>query len=78
MATELLRCKYAVTPSAIENYVNVIAPSMYIRRGNVLQDTSEGVRVIEYVRDRWLDGAITTEQFGREEEASLLMIELAQ
>ena len=51
---------------------------MYIRRGNVLQDTSEGVRVIEYVRDRWLDGAITNEQFVREVEASLLMIELAQ
>ena len=78
MATELLRCKYTVTPSAIENYVNVIAPAMYIRRGNALQDTSEGVRVIEYVRDRWLDGAITTEQFVREVEASLLMIELAQ
>lgn len=78
MATELLRSKYTVTPSAIENYVNVIAPSMYIRRGNVLQDTSEGVRVIEYVRDRWLNGSITTEQFVREVEASLLMIELAQ
>ena len=77
IATELKRSMYSVTPSAIENYVNVLAPAMYIHRQNVLQDTSEGVNAMEYIRDRWLNGVITTEQFVREADTRILMLEMA-
>lgn len=77
MNREMLRDKYSVTPSAIENYVNVIAPAMYVHGWNLLEDTAEGVRAIELLMDRWLAGSITTEQFITEGDARLLMLELA-
>lgn len=78
IAGELQRSKYEITPSAVDNYVSVIAPAMFIRRENVLQHTSEGVNALENIRDRWLKGVITTEQLVRELDARLLMLELNQ
>ena len=78
MNREMLRDKYSVTPSAIENYVNVIAPAMYVHSWNLLENTSEGVYTVERLMDNWLAGTITTEQFIAEGEARLLMLEMAQ
>ncbi|MBR4080249.1 MAG: hypothetical protein IKK21_00515 [Clostridia bacterium] len=78
MATELPRMQYTVTPSAVENYVNVLAPAMTIRRHSLLQDTSEGVNAWEYTRDRWLQGKITTDQLIHELNARMLMLEMSQ
>lgn len=78
MNREMLRDKYSITPSAIENYLNVIAPAMYVHGWNVLEDTSEGIYTLERLMDGWLKGTITTEQFISEGEARLLMIEMAQ
>lgn len=76
MNREMLRDKYTVTPSAIENYVDVIAPAMYVHGWNLLEDTMDGLNAIESLMDRWLDGAITTEQFIMEGDARLLMLEM--
>lgn len=78
MNGDLLRQKYTIAPSAVDNYVSVIAPAMYIERWNVLQHTSEGVNSREYIRDRWLNGVIDDEQFIREMDTRLLMLEMAQ
>lgn len=78
MANELARTQYSVSPTAIENYVNVLAPAMTIRRYNLLQHTSEGINALEYIRDRWLKGAITTDQLIHELDARMLMLEMAQ
>lgn len=78
IATDLRRSAYEITPSAVDNYVRVIAPAIHIRRMNVLQHTAEGANALERTRDRWLKGLITTEQFVRELDARLLMIEMAQ
>ena len=78
METELQRTMYSVSPSAIENYVHVLAPAMTIRAYNLLQYTSDGVNALEYIRDRWLRGAITTDQLIHELDARMLMLEMAQ
>ena len=78
MNREMLRDKYSVTPSAIENYVNVIAPAMYVHGWNLLENTSEGIYTVERLMDSWLAGMISTEQFIAEGEARLLMLEMAQ
>lgn len=78
MDTELARAMYSVSPSAIENYVNVLAPAMTIRRFSLLQDTSDGVNAWEYTRDRWLQGKITTDQLIHELDARMLMLEMSQ
>lgn len=77
MNREMLRDKYSVTPSAIENYVNVIAPAMYVHGWNLLEDTSEGTYTVERLMDSWLAGTISTEQFISEADARLLMLEIA-
>ena len=78
LATELARSQYTVTPSAVENYVNVLAPAMYIRADNLMQNTSAGLNTLERACDRWMQGAITTDQFVQELDARLLMLEMAQ
>lgn len=78
IATELRRSQYEITPSAVENYVGVLVPAMHIRSYNVLQHTGDGVNARERIRDRWLEGVITTEQFIRELDTRMLMLEMAQ
>lgn len=75
--TELKRSMYTVTPSAIENYVNVLAPAMYIHRENVLENTSDGTQMIDNLVERWVAGEVTTEQFIREADMRLMMLEMA-
>ena len=77
IATELRRSEYEITPSAIRNYVDVLAPAMHIRSFNALQHTSDGVNALARSRDRWLEGAISTEQFIRELDTRMLMLEMA-
>ncbi len=73
---DLQRSKYTVTPSAIENYVNVLEPVMYIHRENVLENTEEGASMIDKLVKRWAAGEITSEQFVREADMRLMMIEM--
>lgn len=72
------RSVYTITPSAIENYVNVIAPAMYIHRENLMENTGGGTEAMERAMERWLDGKINTEQLIRELDVRLMMLELAQ
>ncbi len=78
IAMELPRKQYTITPSAIANYVDVLAPATVIRGFNLLQGTSEGRYALEHTRDRWLNGEITTEQFIREIDTRIMMLEMAQ
>lgn len=78
MSHELARTKYNVTPSAIEHYVNVLAPAMYIHLPNVLEDTEEGIDMLNGLNKRWLQGEIDTEQYIREADMRLMMLQLAQ
>lgn len=73
--TELKRMEYNVTPSAIENYLKVIEPAMYIHRCNALEDTAAGGALMEQMTERWARGEITTEQLIRELDSRLMMIE---
>lgn len=76
--TELKRSMYTVTPSAIENYVNVLAPAMYIHRQNVLENTDAGTEMVDGLVKRWAAGELTAEQFIHEAEMRLLMLEKVQ
>ena len=78
IATELRRSEYEITSSAIENYVSVLAPAICIRQDNLLENTSDGINALERVCSRWMEGTITTEQFVRELDTRLLMLEMAQ
>lgn len=66
---EIQRARYSIAPSAIENYVNVLAPALHIRldadenRGDVSLDRAY----------RWLEGTIGTEQFIREMELEQIL-----
>lgn len=76
MATELLRSRYEITPSAVTNYVEVLAPAIHIRGYHVLRHSGDGVSALERIRDRWLEGVIALEQFIRELDTRLLMLEM--
>lgn len=72
---DLQRSRYTVSPTAIENYVNVLEPAMYIHRENALEDTEEGTSMIDSLVKRWAAGEITSEQFVHEADMRLMMIE---
>jgi len=78
MNRELLREKYTVSPTAITNYLNVLAPAMYIHLPNILEDTKEGIDMMNGLIKRWLRNELTTDQFVREADMRLMMLELAQ
>ena len=78
MAAMLKREMYSVTPSAIENYVNVLVPALHINRQNILENDREGIAMIEGLMRRWLDGEIDSEQFIQEADARLMMLEMTR
>lgn len=69
----IVRDRYAISPSAIENYVSVLTPAMYIGSRSVGESA---LADFETHVDRLVDGRIDGDQFILEAEAALMMLEL--
>ena len=67
--------RYTVSPAYIQRYQEVILPALYIAKPSVLDstDNTSGLRTLV---QRYLDGQITIDQFIREADGKLWMIQL--
>lgn len=67
--------RYTVSPAYIQRYQEVILPALYIAKPSVLDstDNTSGLRTLV---QRYIDGQITIDQFIREADGKLRMIQL--
>ena len=67
--------RYTVSPAYIQRYQEVILPALYIGKPTVLDstDNTSGLRTLV---QRYIDGQITIDQFIREADGKLRMIQL--
>ena len=76
MEKEMPRNRYEIHPAAIEHYVNVLAPAMSVRLPSVIDQNDEGSGELRTLIDRYLDGQIKLDQFIREADGKLRMMQM--
>lgn len=67
--------RYIVTPEYIQRYQDIILPALYVRKPSIL-DTRDDIAGLETLMSRFLDGQINLEQFIREADNKLRMVQL--
>lgn len=67
--------RYIVTPEYIQRYQDIILPALYVRKPSIL-DTRDDIAGLETLMARFLDGQINLEQFIREADNKLRMVQL--
>lgn len=67
--------RYIVSPEYIQRYQEVILPALYVRKPSIL-DTRDDIAGIQTLMSRFLDGQINLEQFIREADNKLRMVQM--
>ena len=67
--------RYTVSPAYIQRYQEVILPALYIGKPTVL-DSTDNTSGLKTLVQRYVDGQITLDQFIREADGKLRMIQL--
>ena len=67
--------RYTVSPTYIQRYQEVILPALYIAKPTVL-DSTDNTSGLKTLVQRYIDGQITIDQFIREADGKLRMIQL--
>lgn len=67
--------RYTVSPAYIQRYQDVILPALYIGKPTVL-DSTDNTSGLKTLVQRYIDGQITIDQFIREADGKLRMIQL--
>lgn len=67
--------RYTVSPAYIQRYQEVILPALYIGKPTVL-DSTDNTSGLKTLVQRYIDGQITIDQFIREADGKLRMIQL--
>lgn len=67
--------RYTVSPAYIQRYQDVILPALYIGKPTVL-DSTDNTSGLKTLVQRYIDGQITLDQFIREADGKLRMIQL--
>ena len=67
--------RYTVSPAYIQRYQEVILPALYIGKPTVL-DSTDNTSGLKTLVQRYIDGQITLDQFIREADGKLRMIQL--
>lgn len=67
--------RYTVSPAYIQRYQEVILPALYIGKPTVL-DSTDNTSGLKTLIQRYIDGQITIDQFIREADGKLRMIQL--
>lgn len=67
--------RYTVSPAYIQRYQEVILPALYIGKPTVL-DSTDNTSGLKTLIQRYVDGQITIDQFIREADGKLRMIQM--